>query len=46
MFDIQILKSWKKIDLLGYGVIGNTSVFGTVVLGSSPGSPAFLRRTL
>ncbi len=27
--------------LLGYGVIGNTAVFGTVVLGSSPGSPAF-----
>lgn len=28
-------------NMLGYGVIGNTAVFGTVVLGSSPGSPAF-----
>jgi hypothetical protein len=25
---------------LGYGVIGNTAVSGTVVLGSSPGTPA------
>lgn len=29
------------MNMLGYGVIGNTAVFGTVVLGSSPGSPAF-----
>ena len=29
------------VNMLGYGVIGNTAVFGTVVLGSSPGSPAF-----
>jgi hypothetical protein len=25
---------------LGYGVIGNTEVSGTFVLGSSPGTPA------
>lgn len=25
---------------LGYGVIGNTTVSGTVILGSSPGIPA------
>lgn len=25
---------------LGYGVIGNTTVSGTVILGSSPGVPA------
>src|SRR5690242_18427947 len=25
---------------MGYGVIGNTTVSGTVILGSSPGSPA------
>jgi hypothetical protein len=25
---------------LGYGVIGNTTVSGTVILGSSPGTPA------
>jgi hypothetical protein len=25
---------------MGYGVIGNTTVSGTVILGSSPGIPA------
>ena len=28
--------------LLGYGVIGNTPVFGTGILGSSPSSPTIL----
>ena len=28
--------------LLGYGVIGNTPVFGTGILGSSPSSPTTL----
>ncbi len=29
---------------MGYGVIGNTTVSGTVILGSSPGIPALLHR--
>ena len=28
---------------MGYGVIGNTTVSGTVILGSSPGTPANTR---
>jgi hypothetical protein len=32
-------KSGPKVPL-GYGVIGNTTVSGTVILGSSPGIPA------
>lgn len=27
---------------MAHGVIGNTTVFGTVILGSSPGGPTFL----
>lgn len=27
---------------VGYGVIGNTTVSGSVILGSSPGTPAIL----
>ncbi len=29
---------------LGYGVIGNTEVSGTFVLGSSPGTPAVIQK--
>ena len=31
---------------LGYGVIGNTEVSGTFVLGSSPGTPASFLKTV
>ena len=31
---------------LGYGVIGNTEVSGTFVLGSSPGTPASFTKTV
>lgn len=31
---------------LGYGVIGNTAVSGTAILGSSPGTPAEIRSIL
>lgn len=31
---------------LGYGVIGNTTVSGTVILGSSPGIPALKTRSI
>src|SRR5699024_59262 len=30
----------KVLLTMGYGVIGNTTVSGTVILGSSPGTPA------
>ena len=31
-------------EIVGYGVIGNTTVSGTVILGSSPGTPASITR--
>ena len=32
--------------ILGYGVIGNTTVSGSVILGSSPGIPALHQSNL
>ena len=42
-FSLNVLALSSRYDkynaLLGYGVIGNTPVFGTGILGSSPSSP-------
>ena len=38
---VEARKSGPKVSL-GYGVIGNTTVSGTVILGSSPGIPALI----
>src|SRR5690625_1392141 len=35
-------RSRKRALTMGYGVIGNTTVSGTVILGSSPGTPALI----
>ena len=40
---VEARKSGPKVSL-GYGVIGNTTVSGTVILGSSPGIPALFGR--
>jgi hypothetical protein len=32
----------ERLGTVGYGVIGNTTVSGSVILGSSPGTPAVL----
>ena len=37
---LAALSSWGIQVTLGYGVIGNTTVSGSVILGSSPGIPA------
>ena len=42
---LKARNSGPKVSL-GYGVIGNTTVSGTVILGSSPGIPALFGRRL
>ena len=46
-FSLIVLALSSRYDkynaLLGYGVIGNTPVFGTGILGSSPSSPTLLK---
>lgn len=41
----RVAREGQRATCQAYGVIGNTAVFGTVILGSSPSRPAFLCRT-